>query len=84
MSPRPTSSDLATEGVFDVDAEAFRSGLESEDSKRRAWDDFTRARNWGISGFPTLIGELSDGRLALLARGWAPAATIKERIASVA
>jgi putative protein-disulfide isomerase len=77
-------TDLATEGVFDVDAEAFRSGLESEESKRRAWDDFTRARNWGISGFPTLIGKLSDGRLALLARGWAPAATIKERIASVA
>lgn len=61
----------------------FADAILTEDAKKRAWADFTRARNWGISGFPTLVGELDDGRLALLARGWAPAATIRERMASV-
>lgn len=68
----------------DVDLDVFKEELRSEESTKRAWADFTRARNWGISGFPTLVGELTDGRLALLARGWTPAATIQERIKSVA
>lgn len=68
---------------YEVDHEDFASALRSDDAKKRAWDDFSRARNWGISGFPTLVGELADGRLALLARGWAPAGTIRERIESV-
>jgi len=69
---------------YDIDKDVFAAALEAEDAKQRAWDDFSRARNWGISGFPTLVGELSDGRLALLARGWSPAATIRERIDSIA
>lgn len=71
----------ATHGV---DVERFGADLASEEAKKRAWDDFSRARNWGISGFPTLVGELGDGRLALLARGWTSAEVIEERIASVA
>lgn len=74
--------DLA--GSYDIDHRAFTDALTTEDAKKRAWEDFSRARNWGISGFPTLIGELEDGRLALLARGWTRASTIEERISSVA
>lgn len=70
-------------GGYDVDRETFASALETDEAKQRAWNDFSRARNWGINGFPTLVGELGDGRLALLARGWAPADTIRERIESV-
>lgn len=69
---------------YDVDLEQFEAGLGSEEAKKRAWEDFSKARNWGISGFPTLVGELGDGRLALLARGWTAATTIRERIASLA
>lgn len=69
---------------FEVDQEAFAAAVRSEEAKKRAWDDFSRARNWGISGFPTLVGELDDGRLALLARGWARAGVIRDRIASLA
>lgn len=69
---------------YDIDHHAFTEALTSEDARKRAWEDFSRSRNWGISGFPTLVGELEDGRLALLARGWAPASTIRTRIASVA
>lgn len=68
---------------YQIDQESFAAALTTEEAKKRAWDDFSRARNWGISGFPTLVGELSDGRLALLARGWTPAATIRDRIRSI-
>ncbi|MGD2060252.1 MAG: DsbA family protein, partial [Acidimicrobiia bacterium] len=66
-----------------VDTTEFAAALPTAEAKKRAWDDFSRARNWGISGFPTLIGVLEDGRLALLARGWAPADTIRDRMSSL-
>jgi putative protein-disulfide isomerase len=72
-----------TEG-YDIDREAFASSLPTEEAKKIAWNDFSRSRNWGISGFPTLVGELEDGRLALLARGWTSASTIRERIEATA
>lgn len=71
-----------TEG-YDIDQVDFSVAVTGEDAKKQAWDDFSRARNWGISGFPTLVGELDDGRLALLARGWAHADTIRERIRGI-
>lgn len=67
-----------------VDLETFGAALSGEAAKKRAWSDFSRARNWGINGFPTLVGDLGDGRLALLARGWTDAATIRDRIRRVA
>lgn len=66
-----------------VDRDEFFAALETDEAKKRAWNDFSRARNWGISGFPTLVGELGDERLALLARGWSPADTIRERIRTI-
>ena len=66
-----------------VDREDFQVQLGSDESKKRAWADFSTARNWGISGFPTLVGELTDDRLALLARGWAEADLIRTRISSL-
>lgn len=68
---------------YDVDRQTFAEALTSDEAKKLAWGDFSRARNWGISGFPTLVGELKDGRLALLARGWTPAETIRDRIRGV-
>ena len=74
-------ADLAA--PHEVNRGEFRSQMDDETAKKRAWEDFSRARNWGISGFPTLVGELEDDRLALLARGWTSADTIRQRIESV-
>lgn len=74
-------ADLAT--PYPVDRSEFRSRLDSQEAKQAAWADFTRARNWGISGFPTLVGALTGNRLALLARGWTQADLIRSRIASI-
>lgn len=68
---------------FDVDRSEFRRQLDTTEAKKRAWADFSRSRNWGIGGFPALIGELSGDRLALLARGWTPADLIRTRIDSL-
>ena len=67
-----------------VDQAEFRRLVDTDETRMAAWDDFSKARNWGIHGFPTLVGDLGDGRLALLARGYAPADTIRERISSIA
>ena len=67
----------------DLDQRSFRASLGELESKKRAWADFSRARNWGISGFPALVGELSGDRLALLARGWTRADLIRTRIDSL-
>lgn len=80
-----TDFDVLTDltGDLDVDREAFRERLESDEAKKMAWGDFSRSRNWGIGGFPALIGDLADGQLALLARGWTEASLIRARINSV-
>ncbi len=74
-------ADLAS--GFDLDRGKFADSLVDDDARELAWEDFARSRNWGISGFPTLVGELVDGRLALLARGWAEADVVRDRIASL-
>lgn len=66
-----------------VDRKEFRRGLETEGAKRRAWSDFSRSRNWGIAGFPALVGELDGDRLALLASGWTDEKLIRTRIDSL-
>ena len=76
-----TLADIAAD--HSVDRDAFRARLDTEDAKKAAWADFSRARNWGISGFPTLVGELTGDRLALLARGWTKAELIRTRIGSL-
>lgn len=68
---------------FEVDKADFRERLATAEAKQAAWADFGRARNWGISGFPTLVGELTGDRLALLARGWTGADVIRSRIGSL-
>jgi putative protein-disulfide isomerase len=65
------------------DVSAFASLLATPEARKAAWADFARARKWGITGFPTLVGDLGDGRLALLASGWTPADVIRRRIASI-
>lgn len=77
----PALAELAAD--FGVDRGDFADSLQTDEARQVAWDDFGRARNWGISGFPTLVGELTDGRLALLARGWTEGGVIRDRIESL-
>lgn len=73
---------LATD--LDIDLELFATTIETDEARKTAWRDFSRARNWGIGGFPSLVGELDDGRLVLLSRGWAKADVIRDRMLQLA
>jgi putative protein-disulfide isomerase len=79
---RPTVLAGLTAGL-DIDHEMFASTIQTEEARKAAWRDFSRARNWGIAGFPSLVGELDDGRLVLLSRGWAKADVIRGRMLGV-
>ncbi len=57
---------------FDVDPEEFGRRLESDETKRRTWNDFAEARSLGITGFPALL--ISDGeQQSVVTRGFMPA-----------
>lgn len=77
-----TRFDVLTELArgLEIDSDDFRKRLGTDESKQDAWGDFSRSRSWGIGGFPALIAELPDNQLALLARGWTSADTIRTRI----
>ena len=54
---------------FDVDAGKFTDRLGDEASKRAAWTDFSEARRYGISGFPSLLVRDRED-VAIVTRGY--------------
>lgn len=65
----------------ELDADAFAERLTSDDSRKAAWRDFSRARKMGVEGFPALF--LADGgRVVPLAFGYRTADTISPLVSS--
>ncbi len=60
----------------DSDPEAFMTLFTSEDSRKAAWRDFAQARQWGVSGFPTLLARTGTSA-RVIARGYTTAAEIQ-------
>jgi putative protein-disulfide isomerase len=69
---------------LDIDHDLFAVTIQTDEARKTAWQDFSRTRNWGIGGFPSLIGELDDGRLVLLSRGWTKADVVRGRMLETA
>lgn len=67
---------------FDVDVEAFLKSLTSEEARKEAWADFSRARRWGITGFPTLLARRGD-RLHLVSAGYRSASEISQALSTL-
>ena len=58
-------------GDSGVDPEEFVAAATADLARQQAWQEFTIARRWGITGFPALL--VRDGtELALVTKGWAP------------
>lgn len=57
---------------FDVDVDGFMEAFHTPDATKATWRDFATARNWGISGFPTVIARDGD-RGHVIAEGYTPA-----------
>lgn len=56
---------------FDVDTDEYVAALRSSHHRSEAWEDFARARRWGITGFPTLLVRTGE-RLQLVTAGYRP------------
>ncbi|HYN98814.1 MAG TPA: DsbA family protein, partial [Actinomycetota bacterium] len=69
--------------VADVggDTEAFRDAFDSEQYRDAAWADFTVAREWGITSYPTVIARVGD-QGHLLTIGYSQTDVMLERLPS--
>lgn len=56
---------------FPVDTDRFMERLTDDASRKAAWADFSEARRYGASGFPTLLVGVGE-ELAIVSRGYAP------------
>lgn len=54
---------------FPVDGEQYRAVLESEETRKLTWEDFSLSRRWGINGFPALLARDGD-QAGYLTAGW--------------
>jgi putative protein-disulfide isomerase len=43
-----------------IDAQQFERTFESDIAKRLTLEHFQKARQWGVHGFPTLIGQSGE------------------------
>jgi putative protein-disulfide isomerase len=60
----------------------FRAALDSPAAREATARDFVQAQEWGIRGFPALIAQ-HGGRLHMVANGYTPVETLRERLQHV-
>lgn len=70
---------LPLAGEVGADVERLRTAFDSEEFRDAAWADFTVAREWGITSFPTVIARVGD-QGHLLTIGYSNAAVMMERL----
>lgn len=62
-----------------IEEAAFAKAFESEEMKEKIRRDFEKSREWGVSGFPTLLLQREE-QLHLLATGYTDASIILKKI----
>ncbi len=65
-----------------IDFEAFAGKFTSPEMKEATQQDFGKSRQWGVSGFPTVIYR-KDDQLYAIARGYAEFAEMKDRLRAI-
>jgi len=68
---------------YNIPAEEFYSKLHSAEYKEKAYYEFALVKQLQVSGFPTVLMQVSDSKFYLLARGFTPYDALKQRIDSV-
>lgn len=78
-----TQPDVYVELAKDVgaDVDAFSKALADDRSREATWNDFAIAREWGVTGFPTVIARNGEQGY-IVAQGYAPAAQIESALSS--
>ena len=68
---------------YDIPAQEFYAKLHSPEYKEKAYYEFALVKQLQVSGFPTVLMQVSESKFYLLARGFTPYETLKERIEKV-
>jgi putative protein-disulfide isomerase len=66
--------------VFGMDAETFYTRLGSAEYREKAQYDFALVKQLQVTGYPTLLLQVSPAKFVLLARGYTPLETVGERL----
>ncbi len=62
-----------------VDVDEFRTAFSLPEAVKATWRDFATARNWGISGFPTVVARDGD-RGSVIAQGYSTADRMEQAL----
>jgi putative protein-disulfide isomerase len=63
-----------------LNREAFRVGIDTEETIKETWMDFETSRRLGVTGFPTLLAGSDDGSYEVITAGYRPWVEVKELI----
>jgi putative protein-disulfide isomerase len=68
---------------YGVDAETFYHDLHSDSFKEKAQYDFALVKQLQVNSFPTVLLQASPSKFYLIAKGYTPFETVKERIDNI-
>jgi putative protein-disulfide isomerase len=68
---------------YHIPEEEFYAKLQSEEYKEKAFYEFTLVKQLRVTGFPTVLLQVSESRFYLLAQGYTDYDTLKQRIENV-
>lgn len=68
---------------YNIPEEDFYSKLKSEEYREKAYYEFALVKQLQVSGFPTVLMQVSDSKFYLLGRGYTDYETVKRRIEAV-
>ncbi|UEG50909.1 DsbA family protein [Ferruginibacter lapsinanis] len=65
---------------YALDADTFYSKLKSNEYKERAYYEFALCKQLSVTSFPQVLLQVNESKFFLLAQGFTPYETLKERI----
>jgi putative protein-disulfide isomerase len=68
---------------YQIPSEEFYAKLKEETYKEKAHYEFAMCRQLQVTGFPTVLIQMSETKFGLLARGYTDYETLKQRIESI-
>lgn len=68
---------------YDIPAEEFYKNLHSEEYKEKAFYEFALVKQLQVTGFPSVLMQVSESKFYLLAQGFTDYDTLKDRIEKV-
>lgn len=68
---------------YGIDADDFYSKLKSEEYLDKAYYEFALVKQLQVTGYPTVLLQVSDAKFYLIGRGYTDYETIKDRIEKV-